>query len=137
MFLSFFHFYFLFCFFFSLSLILYSGYNSTNFYQTIIENRKKCVYYCTEKIYDHLTKQRKNAVDFINQKKRTLRSLVFCSGLIVGASSLIPSVNTNLLLLEDWKKIVLFQKDLNSLDSWNGKYKRKFNKDKYNQIVLC
>lgn len=39
-----------------------------------------------------------------SEKKGTLRSLVFCSGLSVGASSLIPSVNTNLLLLEDWKK---------------------------------
>ena len=60
-----------------------------------------CILLYRKKIYDHLTKQRKNAVDFINQKKRTLRSLVFCSGLSVGASSLIPSVNTNLLLLED------------------------------------
>ena len=43
----------------------------------------------------------KNAIDFINQKKRTLRSLVFCGGLSVGASSLICCMKTNLLLLED------------------------------------
>ena len=60
-----------------------------------------CILLYRKKIYDYLTKLRKNAVDFINQKKRTLRSLVFCGGLSVGASSLICCMKTNLLLLED------------------------------------